>query len=261
MPSSRSAESLGSPFKQKPGLSPSEIAHNENYFGVGRLENRDYEGAIEKFLRATKLEFNNPEYHTNLAAAYGKNDQPDRAIEHLIIALKLKPENPEALVHLGNVYFDQQQWQRAAATYDQAILQGAKEHKTLFNAAQAYFEADAPVKAMKAIDSAVALKGDDPDYLIFSGIIKCRFENYDEAIRDFEAAKRIRPDHPGIDEWMGYAESGGKGSAMPFPEGKTHSSVRGDVVPAKKLEELNQRMERIKASFRARQEELRQRSK
>jgi len=257
-PSGQSAESLGFPFKERSGLSSSEIAHNENYFGIGRLQNRDYKGAIEKFLLATKLEFSNPEYHTNLAIAYSKNRQPDNAIAHFIIALKLKPESPKALARLGDVYFDREQWQQAAATYDRAILQEAKDHKTLFNAAQAYFEADQPVKAMKTVDSAIALKEDDPDYLTLSGIIKCRFENYDEAVRDFRSAKRISPDHPGIDEWIAYAESGGKGSVMPIPEGKTSRSVQGDAVPTQTLEELNRRMEKIKESFRARQEELRQ---
>ena len=63
--------------------SPGELAHNENYFGLGRLENGDYTGAIDKFSSAAKLDPDNPGYHRNLGIAYEKNGQHDNAIDEL----------------------------------------------------------------------------------------------------------------------------------------------------------------------------------
>jgi len=102
-------------------LSPGEMAHNEHYFGLGRLGNGDYRGAIDKFTLATSLDPGNPEYHANLAIAYEKDGQHDNAIGQFTIALMFQPNSPDLLSWLGSAYFSKKQWKDAAKAYDGAI--------------------------------------------------------------------------------------------------------------------------------------------
>jgi len=181
--------------------SPAELAHNENYFGLGRLGNGDYAGAIIKFRSAAKLDPANLGYHYNLGIAYEKNGWHDNAIDELRFALKFQPDNPDILTWLGNAYFSKERWNDAAEAYDSAIKYGANDDRTFFNAAQVYMEIGKLTKAIRAIDSAIELNANDPDYYTISGIIKYNFEKYEEAIEDFEIARKIDPGDPEIDEW------------------------------------------------------------
>ena len=223
--------------------SPGEMAHNENYFGIGRLETHDYKGAVDKFILATTLDPDNPVYHANLAIAYEKTGQHDSAIDQLTIALKSQPDNPNFLSWLGNAYSSRKQWKDAADAYDRAIRYGTNDHRILFNAAQAYLEIGARIKAIGAIDTAIALKGDDPDYLLVSGMVRYGFKRYEDAIEALKKAKRISPDNPEIDEWIQRAYKGLRDTNLPRTINRTDSQVdensRGsDNSRQKKIDEI-----------------------
>ncbi len=236
-----------------PEPSPGEAAHNENYFGVGRLENKDYKGAIEKFISATTLDPAHPEYHANLAVAYEKDGQHDRAIDQLSIALAFEPDDPNLLSWLGTSYFSKEQWGKAAEAYDRSIDNGADDHLTLFNASQAYLEAGQLTKAISAIESAIALKGNDADYYRVSGMIKYYFRQYEDSLRDFEAARNANPDSAAVGEWIEHITLGLRDGNMPRidhdADGKPVVDSRASDPRQKKLDEIFERMERIKEDF------------
>ena len=238
--------------------SPGELAHNENYFGLGRLENRDYEGAIEKFISAATHEPGNLEYRANLALAYEKNGQHDNAIDQLTFALTFQPNNSDYLSLLGNAYFSKEQWADAAEAYDSALKYGANDHRMLFNAAQVYLEIGTLIKAIGAIDSAIALNEDDPDYHRISGIIKCKFKRYEEAIEDFEVARKMDPDNLEVDQWIQYAAGLLRNRHKPGKAYKTHDQA-GEYPQDSgnshqdEVDDIFRRMEKLKEEFMNRQ--------
>lgn len=234
--------------------SPGEIAHNENYFGVGRLQTRDYKGAIDKFISATTLDPANPVYHANLGIAYEKDGQHDSAIDQLTIALKYQPEDPDLFSWLGDAYFSKEQWKDAAEAYDGAIEYGTTDSRILFNMAQAYLEIGALVRAIGAIDSAIEIKRDDPDYYITSGIIRFNFMRYEDAVEAFESAKRIDAGNPVIDEWIQHASQRMRDGNLPRTPNRTKIQPdeysRGpDDSRRKKIDEIYRRMEILKKEF------------
>lgn len=239
-------------FPAKP--SPGELAHNENYFGLGRLENRDYQGAIDKFISATELDPDNPEYHANLGIAYEKEGQHDNAIDQLEEALKSQPDNPDYLSWLGNAYFSKEQWQEAAEAYDRAIKFGADDHRVFFSAAQVYLEIGTRIKALGAIDSAIERHGDDPDYYTISGIIKYSFKRYEDAIEDFEVARKMNPGNPVDNEWLQHATEALRDGNMPKKDPRTDGHAdeydQGSANNHRgKLDEIYRRMEKLKKEF------------
>jgi tetratricopeptide (TPR) repeat protein len=234
--------------------SPGEIAHNENYYGIGRLETRDYKGAIEKFISATTLDPEVPEYHANLAIAYEKNGQHEDAIDQLKIVLKSQPDNPDFLSLLGNAHFGQDQWAEAAEAYGKALLLGIDDHKVLFNAAQVYLEVGALKRASDAIDAAISLKGDDADYHVTLGIIRHNAMRYEDAIDAFEAARKIAPGRSGIDEWIQHASQKLEDESLKRTAPRT--DIRSDryplgTSPAKRreIDAIYRRMEKLKEDF------------
>ncbi len=230
--------------------SQGERAHNENYFGLGRLENQDYQGAIDKFISATELDPDNPDYYANLAIAYEKDGQHDNAIDQVTIALTFQPNSPKYLSWLANAHFSKEQWQDAAEAYDAAIRYGSTDHRTLSSAAQVYLETGALIKALGAIESAIVLHGDDPDYYRISGIIKYDFQRYEDAIEDFERAGKMNPGNPENDEWIQYASDALKRKDMPKEARRTKEYYQeSDNSGQKKLDEIHRRMEELKEGF------------
>jgi len=237
------------------GPSQGEMAHNENYFGEGRMEEGDYGGAIEKFSSAVELDPENPNYHANLAMAYEKIGQHGNAIDQLRVALTFQPDNAEFYTWLGDAYFGNEQWQDAAEAYDSALAHGANDHLTYFSAAQAYLESGPLIKAMGAIDSAIELNPRDPDYYRVSGMIKSRFQRYEDAMRDFETARKMDPGDRNTDEWIKYVSDGLRDGnwveeayGIEGPAGVAHQG--SDDPRQKKLDEIYERMERLKEQFR-----------
>ena len=232
-------------------MSPSEQAHNENYFGVGRLDKGDYEGAVEKFSLAVELDPGSPEYHRNLGIAYEKDGQHGNAVEAFGNALTLEPENHDTVTLLAGAYFGNQQWRDSADAYDRAIQLGAHNDRTYFNAAQAYLENGSLIRAIGAIDSAIELNGKDPDYYRVSGIVKCGFGRYEEAMKDFKAAEGLDPEDSDTKEWIKFAsaqlEEGGSPETDYESDRHKDEFYEGlDKIQQRKVDDLHRRMNRLK---------------
>lgn len=58
-----------------------------------------------------------------------------------------------------------------------------------------YFDSDQPMKAIEAYDKALALDGNDANLLTDQGVMYRRLGWFDKAIKNFEAANKLNPNH------------------------------------------------------------------
>lgn len=58
-----------------------------------------------------------------------------------------------------------------------------------------YFDSDQPMKAVEAYAKALELKGDDANILTDQGVMYRRLGWFDKAIKNFEAANKLNPNH------------------------------------------------------------------
>jgi len=58
-----------------------------------------------------------------------------------------------------------------------------------------FFDSDQPMKAIEAYDKALELQADDPNVLTDQGVMYRRLGWFDKAIKNFEAANKLNPNH------------------------------------------------------------------
>ncbi len=92
------------------------------YFHQGhqRLQQRDFEGAIEAFNQAIACKPHYEAYHNRATAHYKLQNYPE-AIRDYHEATNLDPNTPEAYLGLGIVYTKMGQYPEAIESYTQAI--------------------------------------------------------------------------------------------------------------------------------------------
>lgn len=68
------------------------------------LKHREFDKAIETYMRARQIDDDRPELHEALATAYILTGKIEAAIEHLVLETQLAPRKASAFVNLGALY-------------------------------------------------------------------------------------------------------------------------------------------------------------
>lgn len=186
------------------------------YYGKGRAHNskKEYQeaiealdNAIERFerTRLEKLDRFDIEMYALIWSEKGitltnqkKNDDAlDNAIHAYRTAIEFDPRYKVAWYNLGNIYSDKTEYDRAIEAYDRAIDINPRDVDVLSARGKVLHLKGEYNKALEAYDKIMEkLPSEDSAYfsaLVNRGNALCGLEKFDEALKDFERAKKIDP--------------------------------------------------------------------
>jgi len=183
-------------FREALSLAPGDSdAHNN--LGLFYLDHGQADKAVEEFQAAIKLDPTQFGAHANLGLAYLKSGEFDKAAEYLEAAIRLNPANPNTHNNLGIAYFKNGLPDKAVEEF-RAVLSLDKTNE------------DARRNIEMASSAAPAQDADGADAHYLRGMELQSTGQHAEAIKEFEAAARIKPDALDIHNSLAisYAQAG-----------------------------------------------------
>jgi len=106
--------------------------------GIECLEKEDYDGAIENFTKAMKLNPKYSEAYNNRGIAYTAKGNHEKAFEDYNTAIELDPEFFYAFINRGKLYSDKNEYEWAIEDYSRAIELNPNNPVAYYNRANAY---------------------------------------------------------------------------------------------------------------------------
>jgi tetratricopeptide (TPR) repeat protein len=131
--------------------------------GVALQRNRDYQGAIQAYLRCLSLNAYKPEIYNNLGAAYNATGFPDKAAEMYSAALRYAPEHWPTWLNLGGAYIRKGDYPAAEIAIKSAIrfspqrMEGHYHLGYLYELQGRYDEAEKEYREALSLDPSYAL--------------------------------------------------------------------------------------------------------
>ncbi|MHB1455859.1 MAG: tetratricopeptide repeat protein [Armatimonadota bacterium] len=117
------------------------------------------------------------------------------AFDSYVKASKLVPSNPIAYLNTGNIFTDLVVWDRAIELYKVAIKLDPKYAKAHLNLGYAYWQDGQPVLAEEMYNKAIDLMPRNPIAYMDRGIIALQNGNYNRAAFDFDTAIDFDPNY------------------------------------------------------------------
>jgi serine/threonine protein kinase len=106
--------------------------------GIECLGNADYEGAIEQFTKAIRLNPKYSEAYNNRGIAYTNKGDSEKALADYNAAIRLDPEFFYAFINRGKLFSDRNEIELAIMDYTRAIEINPENPVTYYNRANAY---------------------------------------------------------------------------------------------------------------------------
>jgi Flp pilus assembly protein TadD len=131
---------------------------------------------------------------TNLAYAYTLKNDVENASKQFEAIIAAGAAGADVRLAYGQVLLDAKQTEKAVEQFKKGVEAADKDVKTIVTLGLLLRQAEAFGDCVKALDKAIALKGDQPETFVRRGI--CRHDLKDEpgARADFEAAIKLNPD-------------------------------------------------------------------
>jgi tetratricopeptide (TPR) repeat protein len=170
------------------------LANGYYYRGIARSEKNDHDGAIGDYTQALKLDPQDPDYLNSRAQAYEAKNDFDKALADYNQSLKINPKSVYAYNNRGATYQRKGDYARAAADYGEVT----KLQPNSIDAwsARCWVRAMSPGQAQQALadcDQALKIKADVPDVLDTRGFVNLKLNQFDNAIKDYDAALKGDP--------------------------------------------------------------------
>jgi type IV pilus biogenesis/stability protein PilW len=158
-----------------PGLKPEIIrtdpARQENVFqnsdfyfnrAVFFQQAKDWQKALDNYVKAEKLDPNNPDTYNNKGVIYKELGQYDQALDEFLRAIFLDPKYAKAYNNIGVVYFMQKNYAEGVRNYLKAIDLNPSNLEAFNNLAIIYKKQKDLEKARAVLNRALAMDPDHP---------------------------------------------------------------------------------------------------
>jgi len=161
--------------------------------GTAALVEGDYTVALERLLKAVKINPEDPYGHNNLALTYQVKKLYDKAEFHFKRALELKEDFPDAQNNLGVLYLKKKQWKKAV----EYCMKAAKNplyrtpEKAYANVGRAYYGMKDYRKAIKYQRKAITIDREFCYAYTSLGQAQMRSKKYDRASKSLKKAINI----------------------------------------------------------------------
>lgn len=151
--------------------------------------------AINQFQKAVEQDPELYDAYMQLGLLAGR-DNPDMAATYFDHALSIEPESKEARYAKAKLLQDAGAFEKAKKIYREMVTTDAQNEDLFFNLGYIFYEQDSLTKSERQFDIAIQL---DPAYgqaYYARGIVREALGKYNEAIRDYENALSVNPEHP-----------------------------------------------------------------
>ena len=170
------------------------LAKAFTYRGFSRLKKNQYDGAIEDFNQAIRLDANNAWAFANRGNAYFNKRQFDRALQDYDQALRLNPPGYATLFYgRGAIYSSKGDLGGAIAQFDEAIRLQPDFPEAFSNRGNAYFDNGQYSRAIEDYGQALESRPKYPSALLNRGNAYAAKGEYDRAIEDYGKAIDLHP--------------------------------------------------------------------
>lgn len=166
-----------------------------NVLGIALDSLGNYEGAIQSYKNALKLQPNLPDLHFNLGIVLGNTNQFEEAAGSYRKAIALNPKFFEAYGNLGTLMQRQGKLEEAVASYRKAISINP-DARGYFNLATALRDQGKLDEAISSYRQALKLFPNYADAHSNLGETLRDQGNMEEAIKSYQAALALNPNHP-----------------------------------------------------------------
>lgn len=170
------------------------LANGYYYRGVAKADKNDFDGAIGDYTQALKVDPQDPDYLNGRAQAYEAKNELDKALADYNQSLKINPKSIYAYNNRGATYQRKGDYARAAADYGEVTKLAPNSIDAW--SARCWVRAMTPGQAQQALsdcDQALKIKADVPDVLDTRGFVNLKLNQFDNAIKDYDAALKGDP--------------------------------------------------------------------
>jgi cytochrome c-type biogenesis protein CcmH/NrfG len=155
------------------------------------------------FERVTRLRPEMTRAHLGLARCYTELHQIGEAEAAYLRAIEHSPTQPEPRVQLAALYSQNGRAAEAIRTLEEAARAQPGDARLWYLLAHRYGDLQERERALAALEQAVSLKGDQPDYLRDLGRAQWHFNRLDAAEQSLSHALRLRPQDGLTQLWLG----------------------------------------------------------
>lgn len=166
-----------------------------NVLGIALDGLGEYDGAINSYRNALKLQPNMPDLHFNLGIVFGNLNRFEEAANSYRKAIALNPKFFEAYGNLGTLMQKQGKLEEAVASYRKAISINA-DARGYFNLGTALRDQGKLDEAIKSYQQAIQLFPNYADAHSNLGETLRDQGNMQEAIKSYQNALALNPNHP-----------------------------------------------------------------
>ncbi|MEH2381017.1 MAG: tetratricopeptide repeat protein [Nostoc sp.] len=183
---------IGAWFLQSP--KPVSDAEQKLYQeGVNKYDAGNYEGAVEDFNQAIKLDPQNALAYNKRGNAYYRLGDYEQAQADSSQAILLNPQNANAYFDRGFAFSELGKYKEAIADYTQAIKLNPKNAYAYYGRGLALAQLKDNKGAMADFSKAIALKPQYTETYLQRGILRRRLKLIQAAIQDFDRVIKINP--------------------------------------------------------------------
>jgi len=135
------------------------------------------------------------EGHRHLSGSLAEAGDLDGALAHAVRAVELMPEDTGAALHAAEMLLRRGRFEEAAALVRAAAARDPADHRALRVLSAIEMVSDRLDAALAAIDAALALMADDPEYHLHRGHLLYRLGQTEAAAAAFAAATELDPEN------------------------------------------------------------------
>lgn len=161
--------------------------------GVNKYESGNYEGAVEDFNQAIKLDPQNALAYNRRGDAYYRLGDYEQAQADSSQAIVLNPQDANAYFDRGFAFSALGKYKEAIADYTQAIKLNSKNAYAYYGRGLARVQLKDNKGAIEDFSKAIALKPQYTEAYLQRGIFRRRLKQRLEAIQDFDKVIKINP--------------------------------------------------------------------
>lgn len=156
-----------------------------NEKGIQALQNKEYEQAIESFLKAIEENPEDAVGYINIGNVFGSIGEVEKAEQFFQKAITLDEEAGTALYGLANLYYNEERYAEAAKLYEQAIRKGIEEADAYFMLGKSLERSEQVKLALPYLQRAAELASTDLEIRLTYGISLANLEVFDKAGEEF----------------------------------------------------------------------------
>ncbi|MEH2375996.1 tetratricopeptide repeat protein [Nostoc sp.] len=161
--------------------------------GVNKYDAGNYEGAVEDFNQAIKLDPQNALAYNKRGDAYYRLGDYEQAQADSSQALLLNPQDTNAYFDRGFAFSELHKYKEAIADYNQAIKLNPKSAYAYYGRGLALTQLKDNKGAIRDFSKAIALKPRYTEAYLQRGILRRRLKQRLAAIQDFDTVIKINP--------------------------------------------------------------------